>query len=110
MGTVWSTPGCAADSKGVGVFALGDVLVLVEGCIGESLQAATLVQEYRNAFRRDYREEVVQYGLQTSGDLWRPGTGEADLVEGQVHVVLPVHRRDPQSNRPVLVSVVAGGE
>ena len=52
--------------------------------------------------------QVLQGCHQPPGHLWRACTGDADLIEGEVHVRVPVHLRNgqPELSAPVAVAPI----
>ena len=83
-------------------------------CCRDAVVAASseleLLFEYGAAVRRRDGHEIEQCSLQPSRDLRRFGARHPDLVERQVHVRVPVHRRHGQAELPLLVAVEAVGE
>ena len=83
---------------------LGVALVLHGGLRrgGEELE---LLLQHRDAIGQRQRFEIGERGLQPAGHLWRAGAGEADLVEGEMDVRVPVHREHGKPNLALVVAV-----
>ena len=85
-----------------GTTTRSEVLALL-GAPDRLLQESQLLVEHGSSFLRCDAQQILDCGHQPSADLRRFGSGETDLIEGEVDVVVPSHRRHchPQSAIPI---------
>ena len=92
----WSSGSLAAHSESLAVGCLGGLEVppVKLESVYRGGQQLMLFLQRRSPIRRCDLHQIVQGSEETAADLRGGVPGQADLVEGEVDVGVPVHRRD----------------
>jgi hypothetical protein len=86
-----NTTGLDPETSWIGIEKECNIAWILNGGLDRSLEPLELIIKGCSAIRRGDRAQVLECGFDASCHLGRPGSGHADLVEGEMDVILPCH-------------------